>query len=559
VIHPLDSGIRRKSPFIFIIFGLLVSSLAPASGLAQRGGARTPSKSASPAAHSDSERFATRVQAALSDPAAKKAHWGILVFDVATGQTLYEREGDNFFTPASNTKLFTSAFALAALGPDHRFRTTIETSGDVQFSGRLTSDIVLIGRGDPDISNRKFPYEHADEHEGPAEKVLAEMADAVVAKGVKEIDGDVIADDSYFAFDPYPEGWTNGDLYFDFGAPVSAISLDDNTLTISVLPGTKMGDPPSIGVSPHAGLETFGHEIITGPSASKVQFSVVREPGANPILVRGSVPAGGPAAHLDIALEHPAEYAAQLLKELLEARGVKISGQARVHHAPPPYREANATTSLTPPPTAFLALEAAQANSKAPLAGDVLAEHMSPPLLEIIGALNKVSENLHAEMLLRDIAREKAGIGTTDAGIELEHNFLKASGLPADELVLADGSGLSRQNLVTPRATVKFLQFVLGQPWAQGFLSTLPVAGVDGTLEDRMKGTPAATRVRAKTGSLEHSHALSGYATSVHGRQLAFAIFADADPLPPHATSKIIDSIVVAMVEEFGPPAAAKK
>ena len=510
----------------------------------------------------DAARFASRVETALAESEVAKAHWGIVVANEATGEILFERDAGHLFVPASNTKIFTSAFALAELGPDHRFRTTIETAGTVQPNGHLVGDIVFIGRGDPDISNRKFPYEHNAEREGPAEKVLAEMADQVVARGVKEIDGDVIADDSYFAFDPYPEGWTNGDLYFGFGAPVSAISLDDNTLTVTVQPGAKMGDAPAISVSPLGGMDTFGHEIVTGPSASKPQFSVVREPGPNPILLRGSVPVGGAVAHVDIALEHPAEYAAELLKKLLEDRGVRISGQPRVHHAPPPYREAHAATALAPPPAYFSALaQAANMNAGISTAVNmaVLSEHLSPPLLQIVGALNKVSENLHAEMLLRDIAREKAGIGTTDAGIELEQNFLKASGIPADEILLADGSGLSRQNLVTPRATVQFLQFILGQPWAQGFLSTLPVAGVDGTLEDRFKNTPAAGRVRAKTGSLEHSHALSGYATSIHGSQLAFAIFADDDPAPPHVTSQVFDAIVVAMVEEFRPPQPAGK
>lgn len=228
--------------------------------------------------------FAERVDSALAQGQAAKAHWGIVVADEATGEILYDRDGGHFFVPASNTKLFTSAFALAALGPDHRFRTTIETSGTIQPDGRLTADIVLVGRGDPDISNRKFPYEHAAEREGPAEKVLAEMADEVVAHGVKEIDGDVIADDSYFAYDPYPEGWTNGDLYFGFGAPVSAISLDDNTLTVTAQPGAQMGDAAIISVSPRAANETFGREIVTGPSASKAQFSVVREPGRIPFF-----------------------------------------------------------------------------------------------------------------------------------------------------------------------------------------------------------------------------------------------------------------------------------
>jgi D-alanyl-D-alanine carboxypeptidase/D-alanyl-D-alanine-endopeptidase (penicillin-binding protein 4) len=557
---PYSSHTKLRSVVLFLMLLSGFGSLAGAMAQSKAPQHRKPAPKILP--RPSAGHFAERVDSALAQGQAPKAHWGIVVADESTGEILYERDGEHFFVPASNTKLFTSAFALAALGPDHRFRTTIETSGTIQPDGRLAADIVLVGRGDPDISNRKFPYEHTAEREGPAEKVLAEMADEVVSRGVKEIDGDVVADDSYFAYDPYPEGWTNGDLYFGFGAPVSAISLDDNTLTVTVQPGAQMGDPPAITVSPRSAAETFGHEIVTGPSASRPQFSVVREPGPNPIFLRGSVPAGGAAAHVDIALEHPAEYAAEVLKELLIARGVHVTGEARAHHGPPPYREAHAPTALAPPPAYFTALAQAEKNNatgQTPAGRTVLSEHQSPPLLQIIGALNKVSENLHAEMLLRDIAREKAGIGTTDAGIELEQNFFKASGVPADEILLADGSGLSRQNLVTPRATVKFLQYVLGQSWAQGFLSALPVAGIDGTLEDRLKNTPAAGRVRAKTGSLEHTHALSGYATSIHGSQLAFSIFCDDDPAQPHATSQVVDAIVIAMVEEFRPSPPARK
>jgi D-alanyl-D-alanine carboxypeptidase/D-alanyl-D-alanine-endopeptidase (penicillin-binding protein 4) len=170
-------------------------------------------------ARADVARFRTRVENILADSRADRASWGILVADRDTGRQLYSLNADHFFTPASNAKIFTTALALATLGPDYRFHTTIESNGLLDNDGRLGGDLVLVGRGDPDLSNRKFPYDKKDETEGPIDKVLAEMADAAVANGLKEVDGDIVADDSYFPYDPYPEGWSVGDLFFKFGAP----------------------------------------------------------------------------------------------------------------------------------------------------------------------------------------------------------------------------------------------------------------------------------------------------------------------------------------------------
>jgi len=491
----------------------------------------------------DVARFAARVDSMLREEHAAKAVWGIVVVDHSTGETLYERNADSFFTPASNTKLYTTAFGLATLGPDYHYRTTVESAAVPDPGGRVRGDVVLVGRGDPDLSNRKFPFEQKAERDGPAEKVLAELADAIVAKGVKQIDGDIIADDSYFAYDPYPEGWSTGDLFFGFGAPVSAIDLDDNTLQVSVVPGEHPGDPAAVAIEPWAGYDLFGHDLTTGPSASKQQFAVVREPGANPILLRGSIPLGAQPAKLELALDEPAELTAHLLKLLLESRGVVISGAAKAHHAPPPERAPDGSTALVPAPP------------MPPLIQDpvVLAEHASPPLIESIRLLNKVSQNLHAELLLRTIAKEKSGIGTTDAGIALETDFVKSIGIADGDVVLADGSGLSRQNLVTPRATATLLEFAARQSWGDAYISTLPVAAEDGTLEDRMKGTAAAGRIHAKTGSVEHVRSISGYATSVRGAQLVFSIFMNNNPQPPRDTGHIFDAICAAMVEEIQP------
>jgi len=259
-----------------------------------------------------------------------------------------------------------------------------------------------------------------------------------------------------------------------------------------------------------------------------------------------------PLAHapvkLDLAITNPAETAARTLRHLLEARGVHIKGEVRVEEAPAPQAlKSGETPALLSPE-----LKSAQENA-APTAR-VLVDHVSPPLLESVRVLNKVSQNLHAELLLRTIAREKTGIGSSEIGLKLEQDFLKSLGVTDGDDVLTDGSGLSTNNLVTPRTVVTLLQYAIHQPWGPDFMATLPIAGVDGTLEDRMKGTPASGLIQAKTGGLEHVHALSGYATTLGGEYLVFSIFVNNDPQKGRDAIAAIDAIAQAMVETVGFP-----
>jgi serine-type D-Ala-D-Ala carboxypeptidase/endopeptidase (penicillin-binding protein 4) len=498
----------------------------------------------------DIVRFRARVESALAEAHAQRAFWGILVADQDTGEPLFELNADHFFVPASNAKIVTSALALATLGPDYTFQTTLESDVAPDSSGSLRGDLLLVGRGDPDLSNRKFPYAGKVEHEGAADIVLAEMADAVAAKGVKEIAGDIVADDTFFPFDPYPAGWNIGDLYFTFGAPVGAIAFNDNSFTLTVMPGPLAGEPAILAVEPGVALDGFGHEIITGPADAKPDFAVVRRPGIDFILLRGLMPLGHEPIKLDLALTDPAKAAAASLKELLEARGVRVAGTVRVNHAPPP--DTSDAGDLPPIASGQLAAQPARM---------ILAEHHSPSLLEILRVTNKVSQNLYAELLLRTVAREKAGVGSTVAAMRVEQDFLKQAGIADGDIALSDGSGLSHDDLVTPRAIVQLLRYAAQQPWGADYFSTFPLAGQDGTLETRMKGTAAAGVVRAKTGALEHARALSGYATTVAGAHLVFAIFTNNSVARGHDATSVIDSIAVAMVETLRPapkPAAAK-
>ncbi|HEV2491253.1 MAG TPA: D-alanyl-D-alanine carboxypeptidase/D-alanyl-D-alanine-endopeptidase [Candidatus Acidoferrales bacterium] len=487
--------------------------------------------------------FRKAVEAILADPMAQKSFLGALIVDADTGKPIYDLNADKFFTPASNTKLFTTALALAALGPDYRFHTTLETSGALDSAGRLRGDLILVGRGDPDFSNRQMPFDAKNPIDGPPDKPLADLADAIVAKGVKEIEGDIVADDSYLPYAPYPEGWAVGDVPFYYGAPISAICLDDNSLDLKVTPGDHVGSPAWITVEPWPGYDVYAYSVTTGATDSPVEFDVVEEPGSKPFLLRGSIPLGHATMDEPLSMPDPTEYTASVLKELLEARGVRITGEARAQHAPPPAEG----MTLDPPSPASSASGAASPA--------VLAERDSQPLIEIVRVINKVSQNLHAELLLRTVAKEKTGVGSLSAGLDFEKSFLKSVGVTDGDVNLDDGSGLSRENLVTPRAVVALLEYVHRQSWGDDYFATLPVAGVDGTLDNRMKGTPAAGKIEAKTGSVEHTQAISGFATTLHGEHLFFSIFANHYGGKGSDSTKILDAIAVAMVEDLGSPA----
>ncbi len=491
-------------------------------------------------------QFSSRVDAALAEAHAQKAFWGILVVDRDTGNTLYQLNADHFFAPASNAKLFVTSLALSTLGLDYRYRTTLESKSPLSADGHLTGDLILVGRGDPDLSNRKFPYDPKAERDGAPEKVLTELADAAVAKGLKEIDGDIVADDSYYPYDPYPAGWLTGDLFFSFGAPVSAIDYNDNIIGIDVIPAARTGDAAMLAVQPAAARSGFDSQVVTGAPGAKPDLAVVRQPGPNFILLRGTVPAGGAAVHLELAMTQPAETAGESLKEALESRGVVVHGKVRALHSPPPVVDAEGKPGVPQP---------AQDSPDR----TVLAEHISPPLLQSIQLTNKISQNLHAEMYLREVGRAEFGTASTAAGLYVERNFLHNIGIADGDVVLTDGSGLSPQDLVTPRAVVTLLLYDKAQLWGADFVSTLPIAGVDGTLEHRFNSGPATGLIHAKTGSISNVRGISGYATTKRGESLVFSIFVNNNPQHGIDAITTIDAIAAAMVDSLGPSSRSQK
>ncbi len=439
-------------------------------------------------------RLRRAIDAIVARPDFAAAWWGIEVRSLETGRTLYSLDGGKAFRPASSMKLVTTAAALDVLGPDARVATTVETAGRLDALGRVLGDVYLVGRGDPNLSARFS--------EGRPAAAFEAMADALVAAGVRRIEGRLVGHEGAFTGDRRGSGWSWEDLDWGYGTEVSALSFADNRAEVSLAPGERVGDPAVLEVKPDAGCLAVSSEVVTAERRREgapegaddgEDVSLFRLPGSNDVRLVGRV-ALGDTWEAGLAVLDPARCAAQVFRDVLAARGIRVSRGLATSSAP------------------------------LPAGARVLASHESLPLAEMVRVVNKVSQNLHAEMLLRLLGAKAKGEGTAKKGSEAVAEVLRRLGVEDAGFSRVDGSGLARTNVLTPRGLVSLLVAMDRHPHAAAFRDSLPVAGRDGTLEKRMKGTAAEGRVLAKTGTLSMTNALAGYATAGRGERLAFAI-----------------------------------
>ena len=476
-------------------------------------------------------RLDKRIDKILSASDARRGAWGIEVVDFRTGKLLYGRDADQLFIPASNMKMFTTAAALEKLGPDYVFRTTVESDEEPDSQGRV-GNLYLVGRGDPNLGVRTFPYTYHGPAQ-PADKFLQELADQAKARGVREITGALVADDSYFVWEPFAPNWAADDLEWGYGAPVTALAFNDNLLTLYVTPAGKAGDPALVRLDPAADYFGLKAAVATSGAGTKKQYFVERLPGSMELDVWGRIPIDAGEDTDTVAIANPPQLMAELFQKALEARGIAVRGRIEVRH--------------------FTRLEAASA---APLPATpprvVLAEHDSPPLSDAIKVVNKESENLHAEMLLRTLGRVLNNHGSLEGGLEALNEFdAQQVGILPGEIYFSDGSGLSREDLVAPSAAVKLLVYIAHSPHFQAYFDSLPVSGIDGTLAHRLSGDRIKGKIHAKTGSEEHVNTLSGYMDSPAGKRLIFSIMANNHPLPNEAGQEVLDAITVEIYRQF--------
>ncbi|HET7873315.1 MAG TPA: D-alanyl-D-alanine carboxypeptidase/D-alanyl-D-alanine-endopeptidase [Terriglobales bacterium] len=505
--------------------------------------------------------LAEQVNAILAQPQFARAHWGIAVADRETGKLLYALNPDQLFLPASNAKLFTTAAALALAGPDYRFRTTVETSGKVDSRGRLQGDLVIVGRGDPNISGRVLPYQLKTERTPPHTQALEDLADQVARSGLKMVDGDLIGDDSFYSPERYAEGWAQDDLQWIDGAPVSALTFNDNVFFLDIAPGEHPGDKALVTEETPGDYYEIENRIVTTAAGISRKIGIHRDIGSKQILLWGSLPLGDPGMKEPLAVEDPAEYTAQLFREMLARRGIRINGKTRVAHGESaqfydeqptlqPVTAGNGGGRCCMASETLSGSSASSSPASTSLPPLVLAEHVSLPLIEDVRVTNKTSQNLHAEMALRLVAKLSGNTPSFEGGAAGLKQFLLQAGLKEDDFVLLDGSGLSRRDLVTPSGVVQLLLYASRQPWGDAFEESLPLGGVDGSLSERFQKSPASGLVHAKTGTLSHVNALSGYAQTAKGRRLVFSVFCNNHNLPGAKVLAAIDEIVKLLVTE---------
>ncbi|MGK5738618.1 D-alanyl-D-alanine carboxypeptidase/D-alanyl-D-alanine endopeptidase [Micromonospora sp. URMC 103] len=470
-------------------------------------------------------RLAATIDDVLADPALAGAQASVVVVDTATGQTLYDRNGDRRMVPASNTKLLTSTAAMALLGPQHRFTTDVRASGRRQ-GGRVAGDLYLRGGGDPTMLAADYDA----------------LAAQVAAEGVRMVTGNLVADDTRYDRTRLGPDWTWDDEPWYYAGQVSPLTVapdtdyDAGTVIVHAAPG-RAGARPKITTTPPTGYLRFDNRATT-VADGETSISFEREHGSNTIVVTGQIAMGDAPASDWVTVWEPTGYAADVFRAALQRHGVRVLGRTVLGRATP----AGAT---------------------------LVARHDSMPLADLMVPFLKLSNNGHAEVLTKEIGRVVSGSGTWSAGIAAIRDYLADTGIDTGTLLQRDGSGLSRRNLVPAGQFVDLLATVRQEPWFDSWYAALPIAGqperfVGGTLRSRMQGTPAAGNVHAKTGSLTGVSGLSGYATDADGRVLAFSILSNNYLAP--SVKGLEDRIAVALAsysEKSGssanvaPPAAS--
>lgn len=484
--------------------------------------------------------LAANINRLLADPELARSHWGISVTTLE-GRQIFALNDGELFEPASNAKLFTTATAAALLPLQLTYTTNVVAEGEVDSAGALQGSIAILGVGDPNMSGRAFPYSMKTERPNPPLAALEAMADQVAASGVRTINGDVIGDDTWFTAERYGPGWSWDDLAWLYGAPVSALTVNDNAVFLNADPGAQPGDMVTPQWDPSVDYYQLQNGLSTTAKGAENAVGIDRAPGSKEVRVFGTVAIGGPGLHAGLALEDPAEFAARAFLGMLRQRGIAVTGTAHARH-----RASIDTMDLRKEQEEPLTLTPVTLPNvvTAPAGKRVLASHTSPTLLEDLTVVNKTSQNLHAEIALRTLGKLVARDGSVGQGTRVVRQFLMNAGIDPRDFFFFDGSGLSNQDLITPRAATTLLAYASHQPWGAAWRSTLPVAGVDGSLNSRFTNSPVKGKLDAKTGTLGEVRALSGYLTAASGRTVAISILVNDHQPDSKAEGKAMDQLV---------------
>ncbi len=451
------------------------------------------------------------IDALLAQPALEHGYWGVLVKSLKTDETMYALNAHKLMMPASNMKIVTLAAAAETRGWDYRYATIVGAAGPVE-AGTLQGDLVVAGSGDPSLVAA----------DGMADRVFAEWADRLKQRGIRTVAGRIIGDDKGFEEETLGFGWSWDDLPDDYAAGVGALQFNENAVRVVVVPGAAAGDSAGVSIAPGGSGLTIVSDVVTGAPGGVPSISTRRLPGNMHLALRGSIPVGGSPSTLTVSVDNPTLFFVGALRNALIANGIDVRGPAVDIDD---VRDARSPT------------------------GAPIVVYQSPPLSTLALRLMKASQNQYAETLLKTVS-SGAGVPSAAGGRSATQALLEGWGVPASGLIQRDGSGLSRYDYVTPDALVTILAHVYRDDRLRGpFEASLPIAGRDGTLSNRMKGTPAEGNARAKTGSMTNVRALSGYVTAADGEPLVFSILANNFGTAPDTILQAADAIVVRLAK----------
>lgn len=425
----------------------------------------------------------------IAESEATQAFWGIVIRD-STGTYLEKYHGSKLFTPASNLKLLTSATVLNELGPDYRFKTVMYGTGHLEGSVWM-GNIIIRGSGDPSISGTFY--------DGYRLYVMHEFYAALDSLGIEKIDGNLIGNDSYFNSKPYPETWMWSDFTFYYAPQINALSFNNNTVDLTVIAEDAVGEEPTIYWFPfNTDYVNFINEQLITPANTLYDEYYHRFLGTNTILLKSYLPKGFVEKEA-LTIMDPARYFMDTFKKYLENGGIEVTGGIRIDS-----RRHNWTSERY----------------------KALGVHVSKPLSDLLRHMNKESDNFYAEMLLKTAAAEHFGVqGTTELGTKLAKSFIESLGADASDIEMHDGSGLSASNLISPVDISTLLVGMMDHPYFETYKSSLPIGGIDGSLEYRFNNSPLRGHVYAKTGYISGARALSGYLTTRSNQTVVFSIF----------------------------------
>jgi D-alanyl-D-alanine carboxypeptidase/D-alanyl-D-alanine-endopeptidase (penicillin-binding protein 4) len=455
---------------------------------------------------------AEQLRADLSDifetPQFERSFWSVLVRPADSTDDLYALNAGKLMMPGSAMKIVTLAAAAELLGWDYQFETTIASLAPID-EGRVRGDLVVIGGGDPSISERS-----------DVPGVLRALARQVRESGITKVEGGIIGHDDLFDDRGFGDGWTLDNLPYGYAAAVSALQYNEGSVDLVIRAGAAPGDPVTIQVRPEGSGLQVDNRLVTVAETGAGRLTLQRHPGSSRVTVQGQIPAESAPFARTASVDNPTAFFVAAFRAALIAEGVDVTGDAvDIDEFP---EKPNVTGART------------------------IVSHRSAPLRQIAASMMRVSQNQYAETLLRALGATGA-IGATGAlGAQKARAVLKTWDIAGDSYVIADGSGLSRYNYVTSDALVRILARMRADAThAAPFAETLPVAGRDGTLSNRLAGSAAAGKVRAKTGTVDNVRAIAGYVETASGDTLLFSMIANNFTGPTSVVDAAADKALI--------------